>query len=103
MRIAFFVLPLVLTLGSLAAGQDAAVAPSITLRGGTHIASTEPDTVVTTGPSSYYPPFCPPKTCLYYAGDFESSASCDAGVVSTFDRRATPAACNSCTMPIPEV
>jgi hypothetical protein len=44
-----------------------------TLRGNTRVVFVQPAAQPGTNERSSYPPFCPPKTCLYYAGDFESS------------------------------
>ncbi len=69
-----FTLTLIAVLGLFAAAQDSRGLPPRTVRENTQVVLTRP------GPepaiaqdSSYEPPFCPPKTCLYYAGDFEST------------------------------
>jgi hypothetical protein len=78
-------LTLIATLGSFAAAQDGRISPPLTARenvqGVSVQTATEPS--VTTGSSSL--PFCPPKTCLYYAGDFDSANSDANGLFNAND------------------
>jgi hypothetical protein len=71
-----FTLTLVATLAPCAATQDSRTPPPPTMRDNAQIVSTltgrEP---MTRKRSSYEPAFCPPKTCLYYAGDYDSTTS----------------------------
>jgi hypothetical protein len=68
----------------LALTQDGRVAPPLTARENPQAASTGPATehVLTTSSKSL--PFCPPKTCLYYAGDFNSADSNANGLLNGF-------------------
>jgi hypothetical protein len=70
-----FTLTLIAIFVSLAAGQDSRTMPPVTMRQNTQAVSNQPGTEPTIRKSSYQPPFCPPKTCLYYAGDFDSTDS----------------------------
>src|SRR5277367_5174189 len=71
-----FTLTLVATLAPCAATQDSRTPPPVTMRANGQAVSThlgkEP---ATTKHLSYEARFCPPKTCLYYAGDFNSTDS----------------------------
>jgi hypothetical protein len=60
--------------------QEPRFSPSVTARERPHAVSTESG-IVTTTPKSL--PFCPPNTCLYYAGDFNSAASNANGLLNT--------------------
>ncbi len=73
MRNALFTLALIATLSLFAAAQDNKVPPPLTARENASATSADPDSqpVETMGSSNL--PFCPPKTCLYYAGDFDST------------------------------
>jgi hypothetical protein len=85
---------LLLTLGfsaalvSLAAGQDNRVLPPATMRGSL-TAPARRGTAPTIEKSSYYPPFCPPRSCLYYAGDFETTYSGADGLFNANDEGAS--------------
>ena len=69
-----FALTLIATLASLAAAQDGRVRPPLTARDNPQAVSAGLDTEpATESPANL--PFCPPKTCLYYAGDFDSANS----------------------------
>ena len=70
-------LTLLTTLISPIAAQEDVRPLSVTLRATSGISSSLPsaDTSADKRTVPGYPPFCPPKTCLYYAGDFESSYS----------------------------
>jgi hypothetical protein len=63
------------TLTSLAAAQDSRAIPPSTAQENTQAASTQPDIQPEMATTSSNPPFCPNKTCLYYAGDFDSNDS----------------------------
>jgi hypothetical protein len=70
-----FALTLVATLASLAAAQDSRVPPPLTARENVQGVSIQTAPEPATTESSANLPFCPPKTCLYYAGDFDSTDS----------------------------
>jgi hypothetical protein len=71
-----FALTLIATLASLAAAQDSRVPPPLTARENPQTDSAQPSTEpVMNHAASSSLPFCPPKTCLYYAGDFDSTDS----------------------------
>ncbi len=76
MRKTFFTLVLIATLVLLAAAQDSKVLPPVTMRENAPAVSTHPDAQPTMARTSGNLPFCPPKTCLYYAGDFEDRLEC---------------------------
>jgi hypothetical protein len=80
-----FVVVLAATPGIFAAAQDGRIFPPLTARENPQVVSTEPATerVVTTSSKSL--PFCPPKTCLYYAGDFNSADSNANGLFNAND------------------
>ncbi len=73
MRKTLFALALIATLVPLAMAQDGRAPLLVALRGNTPILSAQPGAEPAVKSDSYYPPFCPPKTCLYYAGDFDSN------------------------------
>ncbi len=68
----FFALVLMATLVPSTPAQDTTLLAPVTMRGNAHAVSTRPGV---DNDSSYEPPFCPPRTCLYYAGDFNSANS----------------------------
>ncbi len=78
-----FALTLIATLASLAAAQDSRVSPALTARENPQAVSARLDTEPTITESSTNLPFCPPKTCLYYAGDFDSTNSNANGLFNT--------------------
>jgi hypothetical protein len=86
MKLTLFAVSLVSMLVRLAAGQDGIVPSPVTVRENAQAISarqgTEP--AMRKG-SSYEPPFCPPKTCLYYAGDYDSSDSNANGLFNADD------------------
>ncbi len=67
-------LALIATLAPLALPQDR-TPPPVTMRANAQAVSTHLGEPVMRKRSSYEPPFCPPRTCLYYAGDFDSTNS----------------------------
>jgi hypothetical protein len=69
-----YTLTLFAMIAPLAMAQHSAL-PPVTLGANSQAVSTQPGAEPMSGKSSYYPPFCPPKTCLYYAGDFDSNDS----------------------------
>lgn len=68
-------LTLTVVISTFALAQDAKVSPPVTLRGFAPSIASGANKEPATKMGAHYPPFCPPKTCLYYAGDFESSYS----------------------------
>jgi hypothetical protein len=70
-----FAFALIGTLASLAAAQDSRVTPSLTARDNPQAVSAQLDKESAVTQSSSNLPFCPPKICLYYAGDFDSTDS----------------------------
>ena len=79
-------LALIAMLAPLALTQDGRTPPPVTLRGNAQAISTQPGTEpAMRKDSSYEPPFCPPKTCLYYAGDFDSNDSNANGLFNADD------------------
>jgi phage terminase large subunit-like protein len=85
MKQVLFALTLVATLATTVAAQDSKVAPPLTARSNPQAASTRPDTEPVVTKSSSNLPFCPPKTCLYYAGDFDSTDSSANGLLNGND------------------
>ena len=74
----------------LGAAQDNKLASSVYLRTTSQIASTQQGVNTTAQrDSSYEPPFCPPKSCLYYAGDFDSANSNANGLFNSDDEGAS--------------
>jgi hypothetical protein len=65
-----FALTLTAVLASSAAAQDSNVLPPVTLRENTQVVPTQADAELVVKKGTDTVPFCPPKTCLYYAGDF---------------------------------
>ncbi len=80
MKNTLFTFMLVAVLGSLAAAQDSRVLPPGTMRADTQGVSTQTGTEPVVRKNSYYSLFCPPKTCLYYAGDWDSTWSGDSSL-----------------------
>ena len=74
---------LIAMLASAGAAQESAKHPPLTLGTDSRPPSSSPNPGSRKGSS--YPPFCPPKTCLYYAGDFESSYSDANGLYNADD------------------
>jgi hypothetical protein len=62
-------------LAPLAAAQDSRVTLPLTARENTQAVSAPPDGKQVPNSTSSKLPFCPVKTCLYYAGDFDSANS----------------------------
>jgi hypothetical protein len=85
MRNTLFALTLIAALVPAAAAQDSNVRPPATLRENAQIVPTQTDVeqAVTKEPGKV--PFCPPKTCLYYAGDFDSTNSAANGLYNAND------------------
>jgi hypothetical protein len=80
-----FALSLIAILVGLAAAQDNRVPPPLTARENSQaISGQSPTGPVTPSPSSDLP-FCPPKTCLYYAGDFDSTDTNANGLFNSND------------------
>ncbi len=80
-----FVLSLISIGITSAAAQEGRTRPPATLKPNAQIESIRPGGEAATAASSYYPPFCPPTTCLYYAGDFESTYSQANGLYNAND------------------
>jgi len=81
-----FALTLIATLASLAAAQDSRVRPPLTARENPQTDSAQPSTEPAMNhAASGSLPFCPPKTCLYYAGDFDSANSNANGLLNGND------------------
>jgi hypothetical protein len=85
-----FTLTLIATLAPCAATQDSRTPPPPTMRDKTSIvaAQTGKEPVMRKH-SVYEPPFCPPRTCLYYAGDFSSTDSDSNGLFNINDEGAS--------------
>jgi hypothetical protein len=83
-----FVITLVATLAPLAAAQDSRVTPPLTARDNPQAVSVQPDSRQIPNSTASDLPFCPPKTCLYYAGDFDSADSTANGLFNANDRDA---------------
>ncbi len=73
MRGTLFAFFLIAALRFSAIAQDTVVTPSVTLNANTRVVFVQPSAAATRYHSSYRPPFCLHSTCLYYAGDFDSS------------------------------
>jgi hypothetical protein len=71
----FFALALVAVLAPPGLTQDDRGSLSVAARDNTQIVSTAPAAGLVTKKGLPHPSFCPPKSCLYYAGDFDSLAS----------------------------
>jgi hypothetical protein len=69
-----FVPTLLVSLACVAIAQDNRVSPPLTVRERVQAMSAGPAQPRTAKANSA-PPFCPPQTCLYYAGDFDSTDS----------------------------
>ncbi len=82
----FFVLTLLATLGLFAVAQNGRV--SLTARENPQAVSARPDGKQIPSSTSSNLPFCPPKTCLYYAGDFDSANSNANGLFNANDEGA---------------
>jgi hypothetical protein len=81
-----FVVVLTVMLGIFAVAQDSRLQPPPTLLQNTQAVPAQPGAQPTVRkPSSYEPPFCPPRNCLYYAGDFETSYSSGNVLLDTND------------------
>jgi opacity protein-like surface antigen len=78
-------LTLLATLISSAAAQDVRVRPPLTVRENPQAAPTQPNTRPAMTTTSSDLPFCPKKTCLYYAGDFDSTDSNANGLYNAND------------------
>jgi hypothetical protein len=70
-----FAFTLSVALASLAVAQDGRVPPPLTARDNPQAVSAQPDSNRIASSTSSNLPFCPPETCLYYAGDFDSANS----------------------------
>jgi hypothetical protein len=79
-----FAFALFATFGIFVAAQDFRISPPLAARKNPRADSTEPrgEQVITR--ASHNLPFCPPKTCLYYAGDFDSTNSAANGLLNYF-------------------
>jgi hypothetical protein len=75
LRRALWTIALIASLVPVAMTQEPRLSPPITARENPQPVSTEPATEQVVATSSKHLPFCPPKTCLYYAGDFNSADS----------------------------
>jgi hypothetical protein len=75
MRRTLWTVALIASLLPVAMTQEPRLSPPITARENPQAVSTEPATEQVMTTSSGKLPFCPPKTCLYYAGDFNSADS----------------------------
>jgi hypothetical protein len=78
-------------LATFAAAQDERVSPPPTAKDNVQLLSTQPGRGTAAGSDPFHPPrlpFCPPKTCLYYAGDWESSDSNANGLFNSNDTAA---------------
>jgi hypothetical protein len=89
MRNLLLALTSIATLVPLATAQDSSAQPPVTMRENSQVVSNQPGAEpVMRKNSSYEPPFCPPKTCLYYAGDFDSADSNANGLYNENDESA---------------
>jgi hypothetical protein len=71
----FVSLALTATLACMSAAQEGRVAPALTARDNPQAVYSQPNTAQPRVANLSSLPFCPPKTCLYYAGDFDSANS----------------------------
>jgi hypothetical protein len=60
--------------------------PPVTMRQNLQILTTRPGTDQVMKRSFYEPPFCPARTCLYYAGDWDSTNSDSNGLFNSNDQ-----------------
>jgi hypothetical protein len=75
-RTSFLALALLVVLAGLAVAQNGRVLPPVSLSQGAAVgaqAGAVPPAGVTGSRPMSNLPFCPPKSCLYYAGDFDSN------------------------------
>jgi hypothetical protein len=73
MRKTLFTLTLMSGLGLMAAAQESRI--PLTARDNPQATSAQPDSKQIPSSTASNLPFCPTKTCLYYAGDFDSTDS----------------------------
>jgi hypothetical protein len=73
-------------LAPLASPQDSTTRPPVSMRENTQAVSTYSGIDLVIRKGSYRPPFCPPKTCLYYAGDWDSTDSNANGLFNSNDQ-----------------
>jgi hypothetical protein len=85
MRKTLLALMLIAALIPLAVTQDGWISPPLTAKENAQVVSAQPDTEQAIRKGAYYPPFCPPRTCLYYAGDFDSNYSGADGLNNVYD------------------
>jgi hypothetical protein len=76
---------LFVVLAPLALPQDR-TPPSVAMRDNDQLVSTRPGTERATKKGPYRLPFCHPKNCLYYAGDFDSTSSDANGLFNSNDQ-----------------
>jgi hypothetical protein len=69
--------------GTFTTAQEVRNPIPLTARDNPRAVSAQPDSKQTSSRTSSNLPFCPPKTCLYYAGDFDSSDSNANGLLNT--------------------
>ncbi len=89
MRKTLFALTLIAALVPFAVPQDSNGLPPATLRANAQVVSTQPGTERVTKNGTYPVPFCHPKNCLYYAGDFNSDDSNANGLFNSNDHQGT--------------
>lgn len=85
MRKTRFALPITAMLISLSAAQSGSTPAVVALSEETQAVYTQTRAEPGVKTKSYYPPFCPPSSCLYYAGDFDSNYSGANGLFNAND------------------
>jgi hypothetical protein len=76
---------LIAMLAPSALTQDSRTPPPVTMRDNGKLVSTQPGTERVAKNTTYPLPFCHPKNCLYYAGDFNSNDSNANGLFNSND------------------
>ena len=80
-----FALTLIAALVSCAAAQDIRISPPLNARDNPQAVTDQTDGEQAPRRTPSNPPFCPPTTCLYYAGDFDSTDSGANGLFNAND------------------
>ncbi len=78
-------LAIVALVPSMAAAQNTAASLPLTAQANPQTSSLSSNAERVTVKAGGHPPFCPPRTCLYYAGDFDSANSNANGLANESD------------------
>jgi hypothetical protein len=80
-----FALSFIAMFASVSAAQDSRITPPLTARDNPQAVFARQDSRQIASSASSSLPFCPSKTCLYYAGDFDSTDSSANGLYNAND------------------